>query len=198
MPRSLRVCSLAMCLCAAVAHAGASLPDSPRLSAAIPPQALSTALAAFEAQTNIQYGSEVDLAGLRSKGAPAGLTPVKALERLLRGTGLRFKLVTERAVTIYAPKPVQRGPAAAATAPLEEVIVTAKHREEKADKVPIDAFVWTQEAIEASGVKAIADVGALTAACDSPLGTTSRLDLQPFVTHAALTNGGRPDKVDAS
>jgi hypothetical protein len=126
MPRSLRVCLLAVCLCAAVAHAAAALPDSPRLSAAIPPQALSTALAAFEAQTNIQYGSEVDLTGLRSKGAPAGLTPVKALERLLRETGLRFKVVTERAVTIYAPKPVQRGPTASATALLEEVIVTPR------------------------------------------------------------------------
>ena len=45
---------------------------------------------------------------------------------------------------------------------LEEVIVTATRREERAGDVPISMEVWSQEAITAWGVKNTADIAALT------------------------------------
>jgi outer membrane receptor protein involved in Fe transport len=134
-------------------------------------------LTEFAAQTGLQivYLSDV-AATLMSNGAPRGLPARDALERLLQGTGLQFEYLNERTVRIFAPldQPGRTSSGAAAVArstqtratsrlvALEEVVVTARRRQEPLRDVPISAAVWTQEAMEASGVKGIDEIGALT------------------------------------
>jgi outer membrane receptor protein involved in Fe transport len=139
------------------------------------------ALAAFGRQTGLQliYVSVI-AETQQSKGARAGLTASEALTQLLDGTGLRFEFLNTRTVRIFpAPQVVPTAVAALPSSPhtterrvdsrafaLEEVVVTATWREEQASRVPIDMAVWTQDAMEASGVKGMAQIGALTPGVD--------------------------------
>lgn len=142
------------------------------LTADIPPQPLSEALAAYARQTGLQLIYESEIArGLTSKGAPASLAPTAALTRLLEGTGLRFEFLNERSVHIFAPKP--KAPPARAPphaehrdgeslTTIEEVVVTAEQRDEPEKRVPISMVVWTAQAVEVSGAKDLATIAHLT------------------------------------
>jgi outer membrane receptor protein involved in Fe transport len=150
--------------------------SSAGLSSDITPQPLTDALSELAAQTGLQVFYVSDIASTQmSHGAPRGLAVRQALERLLDGTGLAFEFLNERSVRIFAPaarpheQQVPRAPAmpspdrgAPRLAALEEVVVTARRRAEPLANVPISAAVWTQEAMEASGVKGIDQIGALT------------------------------------
>src|SRR4029077_7360154 len=127
---------------------------------------------ALAEQTGLQLIYVSAIAGAQQSGrARAGLSLSEALTRLLEGTGLQFEFLNARMVKIYAPSiaphpisriapvsdhHVARQPAARALA-LEEVVVTATRREERASDVPISMAVWTQEAMEASGVKGMTE-----------------------------------------
>src|SRR5262245_27448310 len=115
------------------------------LQADIAPQPLAQALLAFSRELGLQFAYEADIAvTLRSGGAGAGQSTLDALTQLLKGTGLTFEFINERTVRIYAaplsPPPV---PSPGPTGPeprhdefqrvtLEEVVVTARKREEPA------------------------------------------------------------------
>lgn len=157
-------------------QAAAASPPSV-LSSAIEPQPLAEALSEFASQTGLQiiYLSEI-AAAERSQGASSGLAVHEALERLLEGTQLQFEFLNERTVRIYSGKtavPVRPTSARRATtryptpdarrlAPLEEVVVTSNRREEPMSMVPMSSAIWTEEAMEASRVKGINEIGALT------------------------------------
>src|SRR6266446_3073493 len=147
------------------------------LSADIGPRPVAEALAAFSRQTGLQLIYVSTIADTQqSKGARAGLTAPEALTQLLEGTGLQFEFLNARTVRIYPAPPVV--PTALASVPLpqpnaerrtgfsalglEEIVVTATRREELANRVPISMVVWTQEAMEASGVKGMTEIAALT------------------------------------
>ena len=147
------------------------------LSADIGPRPVAEALAAFSRQTGLQLIYVSTIAETQqSKGARAGLTAAEALTQLLDGTGLQFEFLNARTVRIYPAPPVV--PTALASVPvpqtnaerragssalgLEEIVVTATRREELANRVPISMAVWTQEAMEASGVKGMTEIAALT------------------------------------
>ena len=151
----------------AIAHSASELAIS------ISPQPLTQALSEFSAQTGLQVFYVTQIAAQQvSKGASRGLSVRVALERLLDGTGLEFAFLNERSVRIFAPsaptpdaRPTvadQGGLPGVRLAALEEVVVTAERRSEPLGKVPISAAVWTQEAMEASGVKGIDEIGFLT------------------------------------
>src|SRR5262245_30715068 len=141
----------------------------------IAPQPLAQALFAFCREMGLQLAYEADIAAtLQSKGARAGQSTKEALGQLLQDTGLTFEFIDERTVRIYAaplsPPPV---PSPGPTGPeprhdefqrvtLEEVVVTARKREEPAKSVPISVAVWTQEAMEVSGIKSMTEIAALT------------------------------------
>ena len=160
-----------------IASSSAGAQSATELSADIPPQSLAHALTALAQQTGLQLIYVSAVAGTQqSRGAQAGLSLSEALTRLLEGTGLQFEFLNPRMVKIYAPlnpaQPISRSappsehhaarqPAARALA-LEEVVVTATRREDRATNVPISMVVWSQEAMEASGVKGIDEIGLLT------------------------------------
>jgi hypothetical protein len=109
----------------------------------------------------------------KSPGAQSGLAPPAALASLLHGTGLEFEFVNDRAVRIFptpnivppAVVPVpQKNPSrhvSSGELALEEVLVTARRREEEQSKVPISMAVLSMEDLRNSGVTSIDDLGAL-------------------------------------
>jgi len=128
----------------------------------------------FSRQTGLQLIYVSTIAETQqSKGARAGLTAAEALTQLLDGTGLQFEFLNARTVRIYPAPPVVPTALASGPAPaerrtgssalgLEEIVVTATRREELANRVPISMVVWTQEAMEMSGVKGMDEIAALT------------------------------------
>jgi len=143
------------------------------LSADIGPRPLAEALTAFGRQTGLQviYVSSV-AETLQSKGAPAGLTAPAALTQLLDGTGLTFEFLNARTVRIFpAPTVVPTLTASSAVPPrhakplapgLEEVLVTGTRGQEPLSRVPVDMTVWTEESMEASHVRGMAQLAGLT------------------------------------
>jgi iron complex outermembrane recepter protein len=144
------------------------------LSAPIASQPLAQALVEFAHQTGLQLLYESKLAARRqSHEVPAGLVAADALTLLLQGTGLNFQFLNPRTVRVFevavapaakssAAKPEPRAEPAARRDVLEEVLVTATRREERAGEVPISMEVWSREAITAWGAKSTADIAALT------------------------------------
>jgi len=68
---------------------------------ALPPQSLADALDVFSHATGYQVMYRSDLtAGISTPGADAGLSVIETLRQLLRGTGLGFKFINDRTITI--------------------------------------------------------------------------------------------------
>jgi outer membrane receptor protein involved in Fe transport len=159
-----------------VATSLAGPPASPSPTVDIPPQALDQALEAFAEQTGLQLFYVTDIvSSQKSPGARSGLAPPAALASLLHGTGLEFEFVNDRAVRIFpspnivppavvtVPAPPQNSSrhASSGELALEEVLVTARRREEEQSKVPISMAVLSVEDLRNSGVTSIDDLAAL-------------------------------------
>jgi outer membrane receptor protein involved in Fe transport len=159
-----------------VATSLAGPPASPSLAVYIPPQALDQALEAFAEQTGLQLFYVTDIVSSRkSPGAQSGLAPPAALASLLHGTGLEFEFVNDRAVRIFPGPSVVPSTTSAGPPPpqnsgrhvfsgelaLEEVLVTARRREEAQGKVPISMAVLPMADLRNSDVTSIDDLGAL-------------------------------------
>jgi outer membrane receptor protein involved in Fe transport len=167
------VCILASCVATPANGADAEV----KLSADIGPRPVTEALAAFGRQTGLQLIYVSTIAETRqSKGARAGQTASEALAQLLEGTGLTFEFLNARTVRIFPAPTVVPTVVASVRAPphaaqrttasdlrgLEEVIVSARRREEEQSKVPINMVVWSQGDLQASGVKIIDQIGYMT------------------------------------
>lgn len=106
--RSKKSCQLAIALAVLIGSANGAPAAQPATAAstsvAIPAQPLSQALTTFARQSGLQvvYVSEVTR-GVWTQGASGNLTPRETLEKLLEGTGLRFKFTNSSTVTIFRP-----------------------------------------------------------------------------------------------
>jgi len=102
----MRVLAVISCLTLSVV----SVADPPNAAAAIahhiniPPQKLGPALRALARSQGFQivYGSK-EVSQLDSPGAVGEFTPTQALEQLLSGTGLTYRYVDDKTITIVSP-----------------------------------------------------------------------------------------------
>jgi len=102
--RVLTMCCLASLFGAGVAAPVMAAPFQQSTSdTAIPAMPLNKALNAFAQREHLQlvYVSKI-ADGVRTKGAPAGLSPEATLQKLLEGTGLGYRFLNAKTVTIYA------------------------------------------------------------------------------------------------
>jgi len=105
----MRMRVLTMCCLASLFGAGVAAPvmaapfQQSTSDTAIPAMPLNKALNAFSQREHLQlvYVSKV-ADGVRTKGAPAGLSPEATLQKLLEGTGLGYRFLNAKTVTIYA------------------------------------------------------------------------------------------------
>jgi outer membrane receptor protein involved in Fe transport len=153
-------------------------------------QPLSEALASFARSTGVQIIYESSLTqNLMSDGAPAGLSREETLQRLLEGTGLTYRFLNARTVSINGRRYAQaniRGIAATdaeltafesedirlaqADEPppqpqrinegeLAEVTVTARFREENLQKAPLAITALSAESLTDMGFTDLSQVG---------------------------------------
>jgi len=105
----MRMRVLTMCCLASLFGAGVAAPvmgapfQQSTSDIAIPAMPLNKALNAFSQREHLQlvYVSKI-ADGVRTKGAPAGLSPEATLQKLLEGTGLGYRFLNAKTVTIYA------------------------------------------------------------------------------------------------
>jgi outer membrane receptor protein involved in Fe transport len=102
--RVLTICCLASLFGAGTAGTATASPFQQSVSeSAIPAMPLNKALNTFAQREHLQlvYVSKV-ADGVRTQGAPAGLSAEKTLQKLLEGTGLKYRFLNAKTVTIYA------------------------------------------------------------------------------------------------
>jgi iron complex outermembrane receptor protein len=92
-------------LLAAATNAYAADATSPKtIQFSIPAQSLSSALTRFSAETRLQVLYEGDVADkLQASALNGAYTPEQALEKLLGGTGLKYRYSNDKTITLEAP-----------------------------------------------------------------------------------------------
>ncbi|UJJ50967.1 MULTISPECIES: TonB-dependent receptor [Rhodanobacter] len=105
----MRMRVLTMCCLASLFGTGVAVPlmaapfQQSVSDSAIPAMPLNQALNAFAQREHLQlvYVSKI-ADGVGTKGAPAGLSPEATLQKLLEGSGLKYRFLNAKTVTIYA------------------------------------------------------------------------------------------------
>jgi outer membrane receptor protein involved in Fe transport len=145
---------------------------------------LGPALVAFADKTKLQVlYTDPAIAGTSTKGAREAESPQSALDALLRGTNLRYEFTNGNTVRIFAANDRRSGLApnaslaaaqvAQAGAPasgaqtaqrggIEEIVVTARKREENLQQVPLSISAFTAKTIQDAGMTSIKDVADFT------------------------------------
>jgi len=169
----------------------------------IPSQSLATALLRYSQQASVQVVVSNEVAKTRTSTAVQGEYPkAKALEMLLRGSGLTFHVTAERTVAISEEKTptaweknqdefrvaqMDQGESAAAGAAgnLEEIIVTARKKEEKLQETPVPVSVIDTQALTESNQVMLRDLNGTVPA----LSVTPGIENQQSVTIRGLSTG---------
>ena len=128
----------------------------------IPAQNLATALNAFASQTHMQVTVAPGLESRESGAVSGSMEPADAL-RLLVGPQLSVEFIDPKSVVVKLPEKSSAiaRPALAAKPGeegLEEVVVTARRREERVQTVPLAVTVFNQAAIEKQNIREIRDL----------------------------------------
>jgi iron complex outermembrane receptor protein len=162
-------CCIAIALCSGVSGVLEAAPQLPAANTAIPSMPLKQALTEFAQREHLQlvYVSQI-AAGVRTHGAPAGLSREATLQSLLRGTGLQFRFLNAETVTIYAngaPAPTDTSPQSR-TRPerqeqspkqLDRITVTGSRLSAATTEGPQEVQVYSNADIVQSGQQTVAD-----------------------------------------
>ncbi|MFN8627011.1 MAG: TonB-dependent receptor plug domain-containing protein [Candidatus Binatia bacterium] len=140
--------------------------------------ALSKALLDFSAQSHIVVTVRSELVeGKQAPTVKGEMTPDEALEKLLRGSGLKSRKGREGEITIEgplsqrmppdgdqpmgAPQARQKRAAPKPETEIEEITVVAQKREENIQEVPISVTAFNGDALLAQGVSNVVDLSAV-------------------------------------
>jgi iron complex outermembrane receptor protein len=114
----------------------------------IPAQPLSRALVEFGTQSGYEIVADASLTAAKSsRGAHGAVDPDLALQQILGGTGLTYRRTDDQYLILAAgaaPRRVPAAPAASATS-VETVVVTAQHKSENIQQVPIAITALSQQ-----------------------------------------------------
>lgn len=138
----------------------------------IAPTNLEAALIELSSQADVQLVmSAEEVRGLSSAGLSGEYSLEEALNRLLSGSGLTYKIAPGGTVTVVkanAPRPAAQPARSSASGSearnatreiaLEEIIVTAQKRTQSAQDVPISMQALTADELRDRGVSSAADV----------------------------------------
>jgi iron complex outermembrane receptor protein len=153
----------------------------------IPPQSLPSALLDFSAQVDRQIIVATRLVDrYMTAGVTGRMTIEEAMTQLLEGTDLSFDVLGSHSLRIVraqpmrsAPRDVQvqdrpvRVPTAAEeaqTSGLEEIIVTARRREENVQDVPIFVDVFSEESMARQDIRTFTDLETMMTGVDTCCG----------------------------
>jgi iron complex outermembrane receptor protein len=166
---SVLACCIAIALCSGVSGVAEAAPQALAASTAIPSMPLKQALTEFAQREHLQlvYVSQI-AEGVRTHGAPPGLSREATLQRLLRGTGLQFRFLNADTVTIYAgdgPTPTDTQPQArsrpdqpeSSPRQLEKITVTGSRLPAATTEGPQEVQIYSNADIVRSGQQTVAD-----------------------------------------
>lgn len=151
---------------AAVAVAALALPAAAQeRSFNIPTQDLASAISAFGRQSGLQIVAPADHApGQRSRAVVGRMDARAALRQLIAGSGL--EIASDKGDVIVLRRSAESFQAAPAgeiePARLDEIIVTAQKRDERAQSVPIALSAFSADTIERFQLDSLRDVSRLT------------------------------------
>ena len=137
--------------------AAAQVAQSDTRSIDISPQPLSDALRALSRQTGLQFFADSDLTrGITAPAVSGRMTADQALQRLLAGSGLTYRLngslvTVERATAEPESGPLRMG----------DITVTARRTEELVQDVPGSVFVLPSQELEKSDIQDLEDLALL-------------------------------------
>jgi iron complex outermembrane recepter protein len=173
------IVSAAICLSLIGLSTASEVEAAMRRSTHIPAQGLGPALQVLAKDHDVQVLYRTEVVGeLRTGGAVGELTATEALTQLLSGTGLTYRYLDDRTVTIVPLSSSASDPVGDAAAPpatsmnsessapaadahdngaLEEIIVTATKREERLMDVPLSIQAVTGQQLEKTGAVNFAD-----------------------------------------
>lgn len=133
-------------------------------------QQLETALKAFSDTTNMQFiYIESRIRTIKTQGVKGQLDNTAALDELLKGTGIRYEFTNDNTVRLYIPgeeSDTEKGRSAPddniresrSSGMLEEVVVTARKREESLQDTPIAVTAFTGESLDDRGLTDISQI----------------------------------------
>ncbi len=131
----------------------------------IPAGDLNTALSLYIRQSGAMISvSDSAVKGIRTKGVKGDLPPDQALTRILSGTGFIARDLGGSLVIIRGNssaidiQPLQLAQANPNTGRIEEVLVTARRREEAVENIPISITALNAEDLKTFGVRNFADL----------------------------------------
>lgn len=135
----------------------------------LPAQPLGSALLSLGVQSGISIAfTEDQFANLTAPPLSGSYTVSEALSRVLAGSGFTYVFLDARSVKIVrtAPEPPKATPIPAPVPPQgrldpnpkEEVVVTARRREERVQSVPIAITVFSQQTLRQNAIETINDL----------------------------------------
>jgi iron complex outermembrane recepter protein len=131
----------------------------------IAPQALETALLAFGRQADLQIVLAPGIArDLKTQRLAGTFEPAEALRELLRDTNLQFQFTDAKSVVVRpgraatAPGALRPRPVRASDAAPEELVVTARKREERLIDVPMAVTNVGSAELEAANIRSSTDL----------------------------------------
>lgn len=114
------------------------------------------ALSSFAQQAGVQIlFPSFAVAGLSTPAVRGDLTASEALDRLARPAGLVVAAQNDRTITLAQ---AQTSPRPQSADRVEEVIVTARRREETQQRVPVSITAFTGAALEQRGYQSLTDI----------------------------------------
>ncbi|HNS26578.1 MAG TPA: TonB-dependent receptor, partial [Steroidobacteraceae bacterium] len=155
---------------------GLALAQAPAtLRATIPAQSLASALNVLATENDLQlaYESEI-VAGRDAPAVPVGTPLEQALRSLLGDSGLGYEFIGERSIRIFkaagatnttagSTRVAAAAGAARDSGLLEEIVVSARKRDEALLDTPLSVQAFTADDIESAGLRNLEDVSAMTA-----------------------------------
>jgi iron complex outermembrane receptor protein len=131
----------------------------------IPAQDLASAISAFGRQSGLQIVAPADYPpGSRSRAVVGRMDARAALRQLIAGAGL--EIASDNGDVIVLRRSTDSFPAGAAAetepARLDEIIVTAQKRDERAQSVPISLSAFSADTVDRFQLESLRDVSRLT------------------------------------
>lgn len=128
----------------------------------IPSQDLSAALSRFGRQSGLQIVAPADTPqDVHSTAVEGRMEPRAALRRLIEGAGLEIASDANGVIVLRRAQPGFQGPDASPTA-VEDIVVTAQKRDQRAQDVPITLTAFSGAMLERRQLDTLRDVSRLT------------------------------------
>jgi len=154
---------------------GLALAQAPAtLRATIPAQSLASALNVLATENDLQLAYESEIVAGHDAPAVAVGTPLEqALRSLLGDSGLGYEFIGERSIRIFKAAGATNTPADLARVAdtagaardsglIEEIVVSARKRDEALLDAPLSVQAFTADDIESAGLRNLEDVSAMT------------------------------------